>query len=333
MRDLNDLSALLVTPAELSSLAPDCDRPAAFVDLGKMKPGSAGSIALPHYPVVGIGTPTCALAAQLDTIVGSVEQALAVARQVAANPKAAAITVELLRLLPRLSMEDGLVAESFAYAVLQGSAEHLAWRRKRQAGSAPVQPGSVELERNRDVLGILLNRPEHGNAIDRPMRDALHEAFSLALLDTSIRKVVLRATGKAFSLGAELSEFGTTTDPAVAHTIRRRTLPAIVIAQCRERLEAHVQGACIGAGLEMAAFAGRLTATTSAWFQLPELAMGLLPGAGGCVSLVSRIGRQRTALLILSGRRVSARTALDWGLIDAIVNEPATDDSGADVIC
>ena len=57
--------------------------------------------------------------------------------------------------------------------------------------------------------------------------------------------------------------------------------------------------------------------------QLPELAMGILPGAGGCVSLTRRIGRQRTALMILSGRRIGARQALDWGLIDAIVDEPA----------
>jgi enoyl-CoA hydratase/carnithine racemase len=73
----------------------------------------------------------------------------------------------------------------------------------------------------------------------------------------------------------------------------------------------------------MAAWAKRFTAAPGAWFQLPELAMGVLPGAGGCVSLTRRIGRQRTALLILSGKRITARTALGWGLIDAIVDEPA----------
>jgi enoyl-CoA hydratase/carnithine racemase len=82
--------------------------------------------------------------------------------------------------------------------------------------------------------------------------------------------------------------------------------------------DVHVQGACIGAGVEIAAFAARLTATADAWFQLPELAMGLVPGAGGCVSVPRRIGRQRAALMILSGRRINAPTALRWGLIDAI---------------
>jgi enoyl-CoA hydratase/carnithine racemase len=50
--------------------------------------------------------------------------------------------------------------------------------------------------------------------------------------------------------------------------------------------------------------------------------MGILPGAGGCVSVSRRIGRQRTALMILSGKRLNARQALAWGLIDAIVDEP-----------
>ena len=67
----------------------------------------------------------------------------------------------------------------------------------------------------------------------------------------------------------------------------------------------------------------RLTASPEAWFQLPELAMGILPGAGGCVSLTRRIGRQRTALMILSGKRLNARQALAWGLVDAVMDEPA----------
>lgn len=79
----------------------------------------------------------------------------------------------------------------------------------------------------------------------------------------------------------------------------------------------------------MVAFAGRVTASPNAWFQLPELAMGVIPGAGGCVSIPRRIGRQRTALMLLSGKRIDSRTALRWGLIDAIVDKPPVDPSGA----
>jgi enoyl-CoA hydratase/carnithine racemase len=184
-------------------------------------------------------------------------------------------------------------------------------------------PGTVRISRSEDVLDVVLNRLEQGNAIDRPMRDALYEAFQLAAIDPSIARVVLRGEGKTFSLGADLSEFGTTGDPATAHAIRTATLPAHMALRIAERLEVRIQGACVGSGLELAAFAGRVVADPKAWFQLPELSMGILPGAGGCVSLTRRIGRQRAALMILSGKRISARTALDWGLVDEIVDDLA----------
>jgi enoyl-CoA hydratase/carnithine racemase len=77
-------------------------------------------------------------------------------------------------------------------------------------------------------------------------------------------------------------------------------------------------GACVGAGVELAAFAGHVKATPDAFFQLPEVSMGLIPGAGGTVSITRRIGRQRTAWMALTGGRVDAATALEWGLIDDI---------------
>jgi enoyl-CoA hydratase/carnithine racemase len=61
-----------------------------------------------------------------------------------------------------------------------------------------------------------------------------------------------------------------------------------------------------------------VVASEDAWFQLPELSMGLIPGAGGTLSLPRRIGRQRTAWLALSGARLDAATALRWRLVDAI---------------
>jgi enoyl-CoA hydratase/carnithine racemase len=79
-----------------------------------------------------------------------------------------------------------------------------------------------------------------------------------------------------------------------------------------------VHGACVGAGVELPAFAARVVAREDARFWLPELSMGLVPGAGGTVSLPRRIGRQRTAWLALSGAQLDASTALRWGLVDEI---------------
>jgi enoyl-CoA hydratase/carnithine racemase len=205
-------------------------------------------------------------------------------------------------------------------ATLQASEEHAAWL-ARQPVAPPSEPGAVRLERVGDVLNVVLDRPTAHNAIDRFMRDQLFEAFELAALDADIKRVRLSGEGRSFSVGADLTEFGTTRDAAAGHLIRRRTLPASTLLQVAEKVEAHVNGACIGAGLEIAAFAKQVNASANSWFQLPELAMGIMPGAGGCVSLSRRIGRQRTALLALSGARIGARVALAWGLIDAIVDD------------
>jgi enoyl-CoA hydratase/carnithine racemase len=83
-----------------------------------------------------------------------------------------------------------------------------------------------------------------------------------------------------------------------------------------------LHGACIGAGIEVAAFAGDVTATEGAFFQLPEVGFGLVPGAGGTVSLPRRIGRQRTAWLALSGARIDTSTARAWGLVDRVSGTP-----------
>ena len=79
-----------------------------------------------------------------------------------------------------------------------------------------------------------------------------------------------------------------------------------------------MHGQVLGSGLEMAAFCGWIEAQRDSVLGLPELALGLIPGAGGTVSVTRRIGRWRTAYLVLSGHTIDADTALGWGLIDAI---------------
>jgi enoyl-CoA hydratase/carnithine racemase len=261
------------------------------------------------------------LAAVLDAVIEAPFSADSVLREVSRAPHAAAIAMQLLRNLEGLPAERALILESLCYGLLQGSAEHAAWL-AAQVATPSTAIGKVSVERRDSTLHITLDRPQARNAIDHVMRDQVFEAFTLAALDTEVRAINLRAVGNVFSIGGDLQEFGTTRDPATAHLIRSRSLPAVALVSCASRLNVHVQGACVGAGLEIAAFAARFTASTDAWFQLPELSMGLIPGAGGCVSIPRRIGRQRTALLLLSGRRINAATALRWGLIDAIEEQP-----------
>jgi enoyl-CoA hydratase/carnithine racemase len=150
------------------------------------------------------------------------------------------------------------------------------------------------------------------------MRDGLAEALQLVALDPSIEAVELRGAGPSFCSGGDLDEFGSSPDPATAHAVRSTRSPARLLAACSERVEARVHGACVGAGVELPAFAAHVVAAPDAFFQLPELGLGLVPGAGGTVSLPRRIGRQRTAYLALSRERIDAEQALAWGLIDSI---------------
>jgi enoyl-CoA hydratase len=295
----------------------DWNRPLGLLDL-EACPAEIRLAALPPFPLIGLGDRAHPLARQLDAIVEPPASAETLIRQCERSPRAAAVAVQLLRSLEGLPSERALKLESFCHGLLQGSAEHAEWLAARVPPARRSPPGRLIVERHDSTLLIVMDRPGAYNAIDRAMRDQLFEAFSLAALDPEIRTVKLRAVGAAFSTGGDLDEFGTTRDPATAHLIRSRTLPAAAIAPRADILDVHVQGACIGAGLEIAAFAGRLTAEPGAWFQLPELSMGLIPGAGGCVSVPRRIGRQRATLMILSGRRINAQVAHRWGLVDAV---------------
>ena len=313
------IASFLIDPASLWLPWQGDLLPVGIVDLDRVD-GASDVPMLPPFPMIGIGSGRPPLAAHLDLLVEPPVAPEALIDSICAMPRAAALIVQLLRHIDGLEVAQALVAESLAYAVLQGSAEHADWL-ARQVAASPEPDGQVHVMREDDALHILLDRPASRNAITASIRDALREAFELAALDPDIRSVSLRGEGRAFSVGADLAEFGTTRDPAIAHLIRMQTLPAHAIARVADKFAAHVQGACVGSALEMVAFARSLTATADAWFHLPELAMGILPGAGGCVSVSRRIGRQRAALMILSGRRVNAQTALDWGLIDAVVND------------
>ena len=113
-------------------------------------------------------------------------------------------------------------------------------------------------------------------------------------------------------------EFGSHPDPVTAHAVRSARNAGRLLSHCRNHVRAEVHGACVGAGAELSAFAAFVVAKPDAFFQLPELSMGLVPGAGGTVSIPRRVGRQRAAYMALTGVRVDARTALDWGLVDSV---------------
>ncbi|MCC2657650.1 MAG: enoyl-CoA hydratase/isomerase family protein [Panacagrimonas sp.] len=268
-------------------------------------------------PVIGVG---CASNAACDATVAALPAAAPLLRTIAHSPLAAALLVQVLRAVETLPTERALLVESLAYATLQGGTEFARWRATHTPGRTRDDPGPAVLV-SRDeaaTLRMTLNRPSRRNAMTVEMRDALLEALQLALIDRSIATICIDAAGRCFSTGGDLDEFGSAPDPASAHLVRQLALPGRLLWSCADRCVVRVHGACIGSGIEFPAFASRIEAASDSWFQLPELRYGLIPGAGGCVSLSRRIGRQRTAWMALSGARIDARTALEWGLVDAI---------------
>jgi enoyl-CoA hydratase/carnithine racemase len=90
------------------------------------------------------------------------------------------------------------------------------------------------------------------------------------------------------------------------------------MAGLADRTEAHIHGSTVGSGIELAAFAGQVVAHPATRISLPEVRLGLVPGAGGTVSLPRRIGRHATMLLAVGLSGVDAETARAWGLVDRV---------------
>lgn len=267
---------------------------------------------------------TAATASRPWVSIGKADDAERLADAARTNPLAATIAAETLRLTARLPFADALAVESLAYSSLLGGSEFARWcaRARRSDPPPPVPAQPLHIERDGDRITLTLDDPANHNAMSAAMRDALYEALANALDDPSRPSVLLQGAGRCFSTGGQLAEFGTARDLAEAHAVRTLHSCARALDALGARAEVRLHGACVGSGIEVAAAAHRRIASPDAWFQLPELAMGLIPGAGGTATIARAIGRHRTLWMLLSAKRISAVQAFDWGLVDAIGNRP-----------
>lgn len=236
---------------------------------------------------------------------------------VTAHPRAATALVRLVRAARRSDPLTGLWAESVTYGLLQGGTEFAAWRAATPVPAAGV-PGDVLVERTARGSEVVLDRPARHNALDVSLRDALVDVLRALGAGDQEEPVVLRGRGPSFCSGGDLAEFGSSPDPVAAHLVRSTRLPARAVLDLRHRLTVEVHGACVGAGVELAAFALHVVADPATTFRLPEVAMGLVPGSGGTWSLTHRIGAQRTAWLALTAAPIGVEVARRWGLVDEV---------------
>ncbi len=239
-------------------------------------------------------------------------------RQASNSPLAATALCRVLRLAEHLPFSDALEIESLAYSMLLGGAEFSRWRNAQPPVSlcnqTDKQTKPIDVSRTHQLVTIELNAARSRNAMSHHMRDALFEALAATLDDPTCPCVIIKGRGSCFSTGGALGEFGRAEDLALAHTIRTQRSLARLIHELGERIEVHLHGACIGAGIEIPAAAKTRLAAPGTFIQLPELRMGLIPGAGGTATLSRAIGRHRTAYLALRGRRTRISEIETWGL-------------------
>jgi 3-hydroxyacyl-CoA dehydrogenase len=184
----------------------------------------------------------------------------------------------------------------------------------------------VNYEVNESVAVLTMQNPPF-NGLSRPLRKALSEMLQKAFDDESVKAIVLSGSAKVFSAGADIEEFDSGLEGAnFADPYLGSLIDSVETAA--KPVVAAISGICLGGGLELALGCHYRVANTSARFGLPEVKLGILPGAGGTQRLPRLIGVEAALDLIVSGEMIDCARAADLGLIDSVV---ADDTVGATV--
>jgi len=172
----------------------------------------------------------------------------------------------------------------------------------------------TDLTREGDVALLTINSPPV-NALSGDVRNGLRDGVSQAVADPAVKAILLICAGRTFIAGADISEFGKppkgATLPELQSALEGGPKPVI----------AAIHGTALGGGFEMALMCHYRIAVPSAKFGLPEIKLGLIPGAGGTQRLPRLSGVENALEIILSGTPFSAKQALEWGVVDALAEE------------
>lgn len=170
------------------------------------------------------------------------------------------------------------------------------------------------------VAWLTLNRPNVLNAMNMAMRDELWSAIAAVRDDPEIRVAVFRGAGnRAFSAGADISEFGTAPSYVDARRARQERDVWGAMLACTKPLVAAIHGYAFGAGCEMTLFCDIRIASEDATFALPEVTLGYIPSAGGTQMLPRAVPPGVARRMILSGEPIDAAAALRAGLVQHVV--------------
>ncbi len=173
---------------------------------------------------------------------------------------------------------------------------------------------SVTTQIHDDVLVVFVNNPPV-NALSWHVRQGLKDGFELGANDPAIKAMVLLCDGTTFIAGADITEFGKAPQGPDFHSVLN------LMEECPKPIVAAIHGTALGGGLETALCCHYRIAVPSAKLGVPEVKLGLLPGAGGTQRLPRVVGVEAAAIMCSLGETVSAAKAHDMGLVDRIAGE------------
>ena len=176
---------------------------------------------------------------------------------------------------------------------------------------------NVLVERDGFVATVRLNRPKQLNALSGEVMGALVSALQELDAGPGVRAIVVAGNERAFAAGADVAELAAGTPISLYEN--RRIDAWDSIRDLRTPLVAAVSGFCLGGGCELAMLCDIVVASESAKFGQPEINLGVLPGAGGTQRLTRAVGKALAMDMVLTGRMLSAREALDFGLVARVV--------------
>lgn len=167
---------------------------------------------------------------------------------------------------------------------------------------------------------MTLNRPDVLNAINMEMRDQMWDIMHAVQDDPEVRAVIVKGAGeRAFSAGADISEFGTAPSYVESRRARReRDLWGLMLSM-DEVLVAAIQGYALGAGIELPMCCDVRIASKDAQFGLPEVSLGYIPSAGGTQTLPRHVPPGIAMQMIMTGDPIDAESALRYGLVQHVV--------------
>ncbi len=174
---------------------------------------------------------------------------------------------------------------------------------------------TIELQVEKHVHIIKLNRPEKFNSFNAAMAKALLQHLDASEQDPTCRCIVLTGNGKAFCAGQDLSEAIDPHGPGIDHIVKAHYNPIILkLRQIKKPIIAMVNGVAAGAGANIALACDFIIASTQASFIQAFSKIGLIPDSGGTFTLPRIIGMQRASALMMTGDKLSGTEAVQWGL-------------------